>query len=164
MQTSSPRNYREGRTLVVIYLAIFGCCLGSVFLGWGAFNNLARSMGRNLLCSGTYTIKTWIDGNSNGTRDAGEAPLPGVKVVAVYDAITPTEVWGSDETDQDGLAELSGTWNQKDIDYYGDSLRFSTGIPPGYTLTTPKSYSAQLCKHRTFSFGFIAESETESEP
>lgn len=151
---------RNLRTIVVIVLVILGCGLVVYF----QVQRILQSFGGMGTCGGEHTVETWIDGNSNGTWDEGEAPLPEVEVLVEFDAVYPSEVFGEDVTDPDGLAIFSAFWHVNDIEYYGDSLKISAAIPSGYTRTTPGSYSAHLCRHATYSFGYLPKPETEPEP
>ncbi|MCX6409236.1 MAG: hypothetical protein NT143_02160 [Actinobacteria bacterium] len=82
---------------------------------------------------------TWVDSNSNGIQDVGEAPLPGV----VVELLTAS---GQPATDAAGNPVASVTTDSLGAYFIGNLLpgtytaRFT--LPSGYTFTTPGAGSA----------------------
>lgn len=152
----------DTRTLIWIYLGILGSCLVPLFLGLKFLLLVGGGMAE---CYSTYTIETWVDGNSNGAWDEGEPPLPDVKFFIAFDTPQPPQIWGENTTDHGGQGEFGGMANVNMMKDFGDTLIIYTQVPAGYSRTTPESYPARVCSHgTTYSFGFLAKLGEESGP
>lgn len=135
--------------VIVIYLAIFGCCLISFYLGWKLFLSLFGGLGD---AYPTITFITFEDENANGILDEGEPPLPGVECAVSYIPLDYQSL-ETEKSDENGEAKVSFVMN------VGEARRglykAYVSVPTGYTLTTPSIYT--VSDQRTFYFGFIRQ-------
>lgn len=100
-------------------------------------------------CDAGWSVaaKAWLDANGNRRPDAGEKPLPGIRVhgmiASISRAVTVT-------TNANGMAELyiAFTDQNPEGEVYVDA-------PPQYVLTTPGRYTApNTPKDKPLLFGF----------
>jgi hypothetical protein len=150
-------------TVVVIFLAILGCILLCLYIGWRLFLAMGRSMAE---CPSEYDVMAWLDENTNGIFEVGEPPLPDVVFFAGLDTPDPPRSDVTAISDRNGKAQLHfGMMNVNMMTEYGKIMKISTEIPPGYTITTPISYTAEVCEGgTTYYFGFIPQPGLEPEP
>ena len=150
--------------LIAIYSAIFGCVLLCLYVVW---RTLVTLLGGLAECPSDFSVITWLDENSNGIRDEGEHPLSDVNILVDFIANpdSPKE-WATERTDQNGEALFWFMMNVTSMNLYGTTLRIYPEVPQGYMITTPNSYTSEVCRNRgtTYYFGFVPQDGSETEP
>ena len=133
------RNVAIGAVVILLLALALGARMCSLFFEGRALNSWEAA------------VQAWIDENENGTWDAGELPLAGVKFFADYTLGNNTGVMAGFPTNIDGDSRLG-------MGFHGSGLTGITiypEVPAGYRLTTPARVKASGGRtQEPYRFGF----------
>lgn len=137
--SNTLRNVAIGAVVILLLALALGARMCSLFFEGRALNYWEAA------------VQAWIDENENGTWDAGELPLAGVKFFADYTLGNYTGVMAGFPTNIDGDSRLG-------MGFHGSGLTGITiypEVPAGYRLTTPARVPASGGRtQEPYRFGF----------